>query len=170
MTPEPALTGSFKRTVRVNVPIDRAFKVFTEKMGAWWPASHHVGGTPFKDILIDHRAGGRWYEINAKGEECMWGTVVAWEPPRNVVLSWHLQPDWTFSPDLARASEVALEFISEGPERTRVEFEHRHLERFGDTPEAARTIESMTRGWGMILDGYKAEAERAPEGGAAASG
>jgi len=152
MTPEPALTASFKKTMNVNVPIDRAFKVFTEKMGAWWPASHHVGGTPFRDILIDQRTGGRWYEINADGQECIWGSVLAWEPPKKVVLSWHLQPDWSFSPDLAKASEVALEFIAEGPEKTRLEFEHRHLERHGAGWEKMREQVGAPGGWPIILE------------------
>ena len=156
MKAEPAPTAAVKRTLHIKVPIDRAFKVFTEKMGSWWPASHHIGGTPFKDILIDPRAGGRWYEINANGEECIWGAVLAFEPPHRVVLSWHLQPDWTSSPDMARASEVALEFVAEGPESTRVEFEHRHLERHGAGWEQMREQVGSERGWPMILDLYVA--------------
>ena len=154
MTPEPALTASYKRTMSVNVPIERAFKVFTEKMGAWWPATHHVGGTPFRDFLIDPRTGGRWYEINANGEECFWGSVLAWEPPKKVVLSWHLQPDWSFSPEMSKASEVALEFIAEGPEQTRLEFEHRHLERHGAGYASLREKIGAPGGWPMILDCY----------------
>lgn len=138
----------------VNVPIDRAFKVFTEKMGAWWPASHHVGGTPFKDILIDPLTGGRWYEINADGQECVWGSVLAWEPPKKVVLSWHLQPDWSVNMDMAKSSEVSMEFIAEGPEKTRLEFEHRHLERHGEGWEKMRAEVSSDGGWPMILDLY----------------
>ena len=108
MTPEPAPMASVRKTIHVEVPIEKAFQVFTERMGKWWPASHHVGGKPFKDILIDPKTGGRWYEINADGAECIWGSVVAWEPPKKVVLSWHLQPDWSFNADMAKASEVAL--------------------------------------------------------------
>lgn len=154
MAPETAQNAVFRKTLHVEVPIETAFRVFTDRMGAWWPASHHVGNMAFKNILIDHRTGGRWYEINAKGEECIWGTVVAWEAPRQVVLSWHLQPDWTFSPDLARASEVALEFIAEGPERTRVEFEHRHLERHGAGWEKLREQVGSEGGWPAILALY----------------
>jgi len=128
-------------------------------MGSWWPASHHVGETPFKDILIDPRTGGRWYEINVQGEESLWGGVLAWEPPKRVVLSWHLQPDWSFSPDVARASEVALEFVAEGPERTRVEFEHRHLERHGAGWEKMREQVGSETGWPAILEQYAAAAK-----------
>jgi len=159
MAPETVQNAVFRKTIRIEVPIEVAFRVFADRMGAWWPASHHVGGTPFKDILIDHRAGGRWHEINAKGEECVWGTVVVWEPPRKVVLSWHLQPDWTFSADMAKASEVALEFISEGPESTRVEFEHRHLERHGAGWEKLREQVGSEGGWPAILNLYVSMAE-----------
>ena len=158
MTPEPALTASVRRTLHIKVPIEWAFQVFTQKMGSWWPQTHHVGGTPFKDILIDAKAGGRWYEINANGEECIWGTVLAFEPPRRVVLSWHLQPDWSFSADLAKASEVALEFFADGPETTRVEFEHRHLEKHGAGWEKMREQVGSEGGWPMILERYVAAA------------
>jgi uncharacterized protein YndB with AHSA1/START domain len=154
MTPQTAPTAAVRRTLHVNVPIEHAFRVFTEKMGSWWPASHHVGGSPFQDIVIDPRAGGRWYEVNAKGEECVWGTVLAWEPRKKVVLSWHLQPDWSFSPDMARASEVTLEFVAEGPERTRVDFVHRHLERHGAGWETMREQVGAESGWPMILEQY----------------
>lgn len=160
MTPETARMASVKRTLQIKVPIEVAFRVFTQKMGSWWPASHHVGGTPFKDILIDPKAGGRWYEVNVKGEECIWGTVLAFEPPKKVVLSWHLQPDWSFSADLAKASEVALEFVAEGPEATRVEFEHRHLERHGEGWEKMREQVGSDGGWPMILEQFLAAAQK----------
>lgn len=152
MNPGTQAVAAYKRTMHVNVPIEHAFKVFTEKMGSWWPATHHVGGLAFKDILIDPRPGGRWYEINEKGQECVWGSVLAWEPPKKVVLSWHLQPDWSFNPDMAKASEVALEFVAEGPESTRLEFEHRHLERHGAGWESMREQVSSPGGWPVILD------------------
>jgi uncharacterized protein YndB with AHSA1/START domain len=154
MAPETTQSTSVKRSLHVEVPIEKAFQVFTERMGAWWPASHHVGGTPFKDILIEPRAGGRWYEINVEGAECVWGSVVAWEPPKKVVLSWQLQPNWQFDPDLTKASEIALEFVKEGPEKTRVEFEHRHLERHGAGWEKMREQVSADGGWPVILTEY----------------
>jgi uncharacterized protein YndB with AHSA1/START domain len=154
MAPEAAQNAVIKRTLHLEVPIEKAFQVFTERMGLWWPASHHVGGTPFKDILIDKKKGGRWYEINVEGLECIWGTVLVYEPPKKVVLSWHLQPDWSFNADLARASEVALEFQAEGPEMTRVEFEHRHLDRHGLGWEKMREQVGADGGWPMILKLY----------------
>lgn len=103
---------------------------------------------------MDPRAGGRWYEINVNGEECIWGTVVEWQPPEKVVLSWHLQPDWTFNADMARASEVVLEFVAQGKESTRVEMEHRHLERHGEGWEQLRGQIGSDGGWPAILELY----------------
>jgi uncharacterized protein YndB with AHSA1/START domain len=82
------------------------------------------------------------------------GSVVAWEPTKKVVLSWHLQPDWSFAADMARASEIVLEFVAEGPESTRVEFEHRHLQRHGAGWEKMREQVGAEGGWPMILKEY----------------
>jgi uncharacterized protein YndB with AHSA1/START domain len=152
MTPQTAPTASVKLTLRVGVPIDRAFRVLTEKMGAWWPATHHIGKTDFADVVVEPRAGGRWYERGTDGEECQWGTVLVYEPPKRVVFSWHLQTDWKFDPDMKRASEVVFEFVAEGPETTRLDFEHRHLERHGDGWEKMR--DSVKNGWGQVLLPY----------------
>src|SRR5271167_1104105 len=129
MNPELALTVAVKRTIRVDVPIEKAFQVFVERMGDWWPASHHIGVEPFTSIVVEKREGGRWFERDGNGTECDWGRVLLWEPPRRLILSWHLQVDFKYSPDRTRASEVALEFIAEGPATTRVELAHRNLER-----------------------------------------
>lgn len=151
MTPETARTAAVKRTLHVNVPIDRAFRMLTQKMGAWWPASHHIGKTPFAEIVIEPRAGGRWFERDGNGAECDWGKVLVWEPPKQVVFAWQLQPDWQYSPDLSRASEVSFEFIAEGPEATRLEFEHRHIERHGEGWEKLRAGVDSPGGWTGIL-------------------
>jgi len=154
MTPEAAPVAVVKRTIRVDVPIDVAFRVFTEKMGSWWPASHHIGIRPFAEIIVEPHAGGRWFERDSTGTECDWGRVLVWQPPERVVVSWHLQPDWKFSPDPSRASEVALEFHAESPEVTRLEFEHRHLERHGEDWENLRKGVDSPGGWTLVLEQY----------------
>jgi len=133
----------------VGVPIEFAFRMLTEKMGTWWPASHHIGKVPFAEVIVEPRVGGKWMERGAGGEQCQWGTVLAWDPPKQVVFSWQLQADWTFSTDMSRASEVAFTFFAEGPEMTRLEFEHRHLERHGQGWEAIR--KEVEGGWAGIL-------------------
>ena len=149
MAPQTAPTASVRRTLRVDVPVDLAFRMLTEKMGTWWPASHHIGKVPFAEVIVEPRVGGKWMERGHNGEECQWGTVLAWDPPSQVVFSWQLQADWSFSTDMSRASEVAFTFFAEGPEATRMEFEHRHLERHGESWEAIR--KGVEGGWIGIL-------------------
>lgn len=155
MTSEPALTATVKRTLRVSVPIDFAFRMLTQKMGTWWPASHHIGKTPFTEIVVEPHAGGRWFERDIAGAECDWGRVLVWEPPKRVVLSWHLQPDWHYDPDLSRASEVCFEFLAEGPGATRLEFEHRQLERHGEGWEKLRAGVDSPGGWTGVLTEFE---------------
>jgi uncharacterized protein YndB with AHSA1/START domain len=151
MTPETALMATVKRTLRVNIPIEFAFRMFTQKMGAWWPASHHIGKTAFAEIVVEPHAGGRWFERDSVGAECDWGRVLVWDPPKRLIVSWHLQPDWQFHPDLSRASEVSFEFIAEGPETTRLELQHRHLERHGEGWEKLRAGVDSPGGWTGVL-------------------
>ena len=106
-----------RKSIRVHVPIERAFSVFVEQMEVWWPPAHHIGAKPFQSIFVEPRVGGRWFERDAEGKECDWGTVRAWDPPRLVTFSWHLGPDWKFNPDLAKASDVAIRFTSESRRR-----------------------------------------------------
>jgi uncharacterized protein YndB with AHSA1/START domain len=152
MAPETVRNAVVSKTLHVEVPIEKAFQVFTQRMGAWWPASHHIAPTPFQEVIVEPRAGGRWFERDAKGSECEWGRVLTYEPPKRLILAWHLQPDFKFNPDKGRSSEVALEFIAEGPESTRVEFEHRHLERHGEGWEKLRA--GVDPGWGLVLAGF----------------
>jgi uncharacterized protein YndB with AHSA1/START domain len=156
MTAQAAPTAAVKRTLRVDVPIDRAFRVLTERMGTWWPASHHIARNPFVEIIVEPRVGGRWFERDSSGVECDWGKVLVWNPPKQVVVSWQLQPDWQYSADMSRASEVSFEFVAEGPEATRLEFEHRHIERHGEGWEKLRTDVDAPGGWTAIFEQYVA--------------
>ncbi len=151
---EQTTEQTVRRTVTVAVPVQRAFTVFTERFTTWWPETHHIAPVDMAEAVIEPREGGRWYERGVDGSECDWGRVLAWEPPTRLVLSWHLDGEWKFDPDLAKASEVEVRFISEGPATTRVELEHRHFERHGATADSLRTSVSADGGWGTILEGY----------------
>jgi uncharacterized protein YndB with AHSA1/START domain len=129
---------------------ERAFSVFTERFVTWWPQSHHIGEVEMAEAFIEPREGGRWYERGVDGTECDWGRVLAWEPPSRVVLSWHLQGDFSYDPDPAKASEIEVRFVAESPEETRVELEHRHIERHDD-PDRVRTGVDSPGGWTGIL-------------------
>jgi uncharacterized protein YndB with AHSA1/START domain len=138
-------------TLTVEAPIERAFAVFTEGFGRWWPASHHIGEAELADAIIEPRAGGRWYERTRDGSECDWGHVLAWEPPRRVLLAWQLDADWHYDPDLV--TEVEVLFEADGA-RTLVRFEHRHLERMGERAEEVRRSVDSPEGWRGILARY----------------
>ena len=154
MQPEPAPIAVVRRTLHVQVPIERAFELFTARMGDWWPPTHHIAKTPFREVIVEPRAGGRWFERDADGAECLWGSVLLWEPPRKAILSWKLQADWSFDPDLNRASEVVLNFVAESDTSTRLDFEHRGLERHGAGAERVFTGVNSPGGWTSVLAEY----------------
>ncbi len=145
-------------TVHVNASQQRAFDVFTNGFGTWWPMEHHIGAQDMVDAIIEPRAGGRWYERAADGTECEWGSVLEWNAPERVVLAWHLSPQFEYNPDPAFATEVEVRFIAEGPMSTRVELEHRGFEVHGEPGEAMRAAVSAPDGWGGILRSYAAQA------------
>jgi uncharacterized protein YndB with AHSA1/START domain len=144
-----------RKSVRVAASVERAFSVFVEQMETWWPATHHIGSTPFEAIFVEPRVGGRWYERNAKGEMCDWGTVLKWDPPHCVAFSWHVgpghdSPEWKMDPDIAKASEVEIRFMADGL-GTLVELEHSKLERHGEGYEQLRAIFDGPGAWEGIL-------------------
>ena len=145
-----------RKSVRVQVPIERAFSVFVEQMETWWPATHHIGEKPFETIFVEPRVGGRWYERDVAGNLNDWGTVLAWDPPHRVTFSWHVgpghdQPDWVCDRDVAKASEVEIRFSAEGPATTLVELEHSKLERHGEGYQKLREIFDGPGAWQEIL-------------------
>lgn len=143
-----------QKSITVKATQERAFTVFTKKMGTWWPADHHIGDTDFADVVIEPKPGGRWFEIGKDGAECDWGSVLAYDPHDRFVLTWQLQGDWKYDPDTARGSEVEVRFIPEGPDTTRVELEHRHIDRHGDAGEALRDAFDSDRGWPLTLQSF----------------
>ena len=146
-----------RKSVRVRASVERAFSVFVEQMETWWPATHHIGKTPFEAIFVEPRVGGRWYERNVQGDLCDWGKVLAWEPPHLVRLSWHVgpghdSPDWVCDPDPAKASEVEIRFSADAEGSTLVELEHSKLERHGEGYQQLRALFDGPGAWQGILD------------------
>jgi len=147
------------KSIRVKAPIERAWSVFVEQMESWWPATHHIGNTPFEAIFIEPRVGGRWYERNAKGELCDWGKVLHWEPPLRVCLSWHVgpghdSPDWVADTtmDLTKASEIEIRFTAEEAGTTLVELTHSKIERHGEGAAQFRELMNGPGAWVTILE------------------
>jgi uncharacterized protein YndB with AHSA1/START domain len=152
------------KSVRVKAPIERTWSVFVEQMESWWPATHHIGKTPFESIFIEPRIGGRWYERNAEGELCDWGTVLKWDPPRLVCFSWHVgpghdSPEWSADMDMAKASELEIRFIAEDPTTTLVELTHSKLERHGEGAEQLRDLFDGPGAWAGILESFAKKLE-----------
>lgn len=149
--------AAIRKTIEVRAPIDRAFQVFAARMGDWWHKEHSIAeGTTQADVVIEPRSGGRWYEKGADGSEHPWGRVIAYEPPRRLVLCWQLTREFKFDQNFETTVEVLFE---DQGETTLVRFEHRDLERMG--AGAVEQLEAMDGGWGMLLELFKAEAERA---------
>ncbi|HEY8024471.1 MAG TPA: SRPBCC family protein [Burkholderiaceae bacterium] len=161
-----ASASEVRKTLTLKCSQEHAFRVFTERMGNWWPAAHHTGALPFRDIVIEKQTGGRWYEVDVREQKGDWGHVLAWEQPHRLVLSWHLDTEFVFRPEFDRASELEFCFIAEGPNQTRVEFVHRHIDRHGKGYEALR--EQLNNGWVAVLDAFVTLADKASEEGGGA--
>lgn len=144
---------SVRRTVTVQAPLDLAWRVFTEKLGKWWPlARYKIGNVPAVDAVLEPRVGGRWFERGEDGSTCDWGRVLAWEPPSRLVLTWDITADWRHDPNLQ--TEVEVRFIAEGANATRVELEHRRLDRYGARRDEMRAIFESEGGWGRLLEAF----------------
>ena len=137
--------------VVVDAPLERAFSVFTEGFGSFKPPEHNMLAVEIAETVFEPRVGGHLYDRGVDGSECRWARVLTYEPPRRVVFSWDISPQWQLEPDLEKTSEVEVRFIPEGPERTRVELEHRHLERHGEGWEGEREGVAFDGGWPLYL-------------------
>jgi len=158
---------SVTKSVVVEVPRVQAFAFFI-RQEAWWPiATHHLAEPPGETVILEPFVGGRWFERGHDGQECDWGTVLIWEPPRRIVLTWQVGPGWAYEPDPAKASEIEVRFLAESQHRTRIEFEHRHLERYAEQAERMRAILDAPEGAVGVLRAYAARLGEAQEGATA---
>jgi len=148
--------AAVRKSFTVRATPEKAFDVFTAGHHLWWPKSHSIGDAPLRTVIIEPRAGGRWYSITEDDIEHDWGDVLVWAPPARLVLAWRLNGQFTYDPDLL--TEVEVRFASAGEGETRVDFEHRGLEAFGDTAAADAIRAGMDQGWGIILDSFQAVA------------
>jgi uncharacterized protein YndB with AHSA1/START domain len=151
------LDTSVRTSIVVDAPIERAFSVFTDDMASWWPRDHHILKAELAGMVFEPRVGGHVYDRGVDGSECRWARVLAYDPPNRVVFSWDISLQWERETDPDRTSEVEVRFLAESPDRTRVELEHRHLERHGDGWERMRDAVGSEGGW---LRGLEALARR----------
>ena len=134
----PAEATSVRHEVVVNAPIERAFSVFTNDFGLFKPRDHNLLSADIAETVFEPRVGGHVYDRGVDGSECRWARVLAYEPPDRVVFSWDIGPQWQIETDPEKTSEVEVRFVAEAPDRTRVQLEHRNLDRHGDAWEAVR--------------------------------
>ena len=140
-----------KKSIAVNASVDTAFKVFTEGFDTWWPRTHHIGPVDMVEAVLEQGPNGRWFERGIDGSECEWGRVLAWEPPGHLAVSWHLNGEFKYDPDPNKASVVDVRFTAVDDNTTRVDLEHKHLDRHGEGWEQAREGVSREGGWPGLL-------------------
>ena len=146
--------ASIKQSVVVEAPIERAFRVFTEEFGSFKPREHNLLAVPIAETVLEPRVGGHIVDRGADGSECRWARVLAYDPPNRVLLSWDIGPRWQIETDPERTSEWEVRFTAEAPNRTRVELEHRKLERHGKGWEGVRDGVAADQGWPLYLRRY----------------
>jgi uncharacterized protein YndB with AHSA1/START domain len=141
----PSEIEPIRKSVVVNTGVERAFALFTNGFDAIKPRDHNLLAVPIAETIFEPRVGGHIYDRGIDGSRCDWARVLVFEPPHRVVFSWDIGPTWQLESDLGKTSEVEVRFIAESNDRTRVELEHRNLERHGT-------------GWRSVADGVDGEA------------
>jgi uncharacterized protein YndB with AHSA1/START domain len=148
-----------RTAVTVNVPVERAFAVFTEGIDTWWDPGHHLLAEDFDHMVFERHVGGHIYDVGKDGAECRWARVLAFEPPHRLVFSWDITTTWEVETDPEKTSEVEVTFTPQGADQTRVELEHRHIDRHGAGWEGMRDAVGSPNGWN--LTGFARAAEAA---------
>jgi uncharacterized protein YndB with AHSA1/START domain len=143
-----------RRQITVEAPLEQAFEVFVERFGDFKPKEHNLLGAEIVETRFEPTVGGHIYDRSADGSECRWARVLAYEPPDRVVFSWDISPTWQLETDPGNSSEVEVRFSAETPTRTRVELEHRNLERHGPGWEGVRDGVGNEGGWPLYLTRY----------------
>jgi uncharacterized protein YndB with AHSA1/START domain len=151
-----AAAAVVRRQIVVPAPIERAFAVFTERFGDFKPPEHNLLRVPIAETVFEPKVGGHIYDRGTEGSECRWARILAFDPPRRVVFSWDISPQWTIETEPANTSEVEVTFIAETAHRTRLELEHRHIDRHGPSWPAVSDGVANDQGWPLYLQRYAA--------------
>ena len=141
--------SSVRTSIVVDAPIERAFRVFTDEIGTWWPPEHHILEGELAEMVFEPYVGGHVIDRAVDGSECKWARVLAYDPPARVVFSWDINLQWQLEGDPEKTSEVEVRFAADGPDRTHVELEHRNIERHGDGWEQMRAAVGSPNGWNL---------------------
>jgi uncharacterized protein YndB with AHSA1/START domain len=150
----PSGVEPIRKSIVVNTGVERAFALFINQFDAIKPREHNLLPVPIAETVFEPRAGGHVYDVGVDGSRCEWSRVLAYEPPSRVVISWDIGPTWQVEADPAKTSEVEVRFIAESDDRTRVELEHRHLDRHGEGWQAVADGVDGDAGWPLYLSRY----------------
>lgn len=137
------------KNIEVNAPPAQAFEVFMAFR--WWPKGHSIlaSKSPQIAVTVEPRVGGRWFERGEDGSECDWGKVVTWQPPKRAVLTWQLNGNFQYDPNIS--TEVEVIFSALPGNRTHVALEHRLFETLGEEGEKIRGAVDAPDGWSGLL-------------------
>jgi uncharacterized protein YndB with AHSA1/START domain len=145
-----------RKSVVINTGVERAFWLFTERFDAIKPREHNLLAVPIAATVFEPRVGGHIYDVGTDGSRCEWSRILAIDPPHRVIFSWDVGPTWQLETDPSKTSEVEVRFIAESDNRTRVELEHRLLERHGDGWRSVFEGVNGDAGWPLYLGRYAA--------------
>lgn len=148
------MTEPIRQQIVVRAAVERAFTVFTTQFGAFKPREHNLLDSPIAETVFEGRVGGHIYDVGVDGSRCEWARVLVYEAPSRVVFSWDIGPTWQVETDPAKTSEVEVRFIAEAADRTRVELEHRHLDRHGDGWRSVADGVAGDQGWPLYVRRY----------------
>jgi uncharacterized protein YndB with AHSA1/START domain len=157
-----APSTSVRSSIVVEATREHAFSVFTADIGSWWPPDHHILEGELAEMVFEPRVGGHVYDVGVDGSECRWARVLAYDPPERIAFSWDINLQWGVEPDPEKTSEVEVRFIAETPGRTRVELEHRHLDRHGSGWEGMSQAVGSPEGWDSGLQSFASVMAGAP--------
>ena len=143
-----------RRSIVVEAPIDVAFEVFTEQFDRIKPREHNLMNVEIAETVFERHVGGHVYDRGVDGSECRFARVLAFDPPQRLVFSWDISPQWQIETDLENTSEVEVRFVPDGENRTRVELEHRNLDRHGGEWRALRDGIAGDGGWPLYLQRF----------------
>ncbi|MGH3989571.1 MAG: SRPBCC family protein [Pseudonocardiaceae bacterium] len=150
-TTEPTTVNA---TIEVNAAQQRAFEVFTRDFGAFKPPDHNLLAVPIAETVVETHVGGHIIDRGTDGSECRWARILAYEPHDRFVFSWDISPYWQVETDPDKASEVEVTFTALAEDRTRVDIEHRHLDRHGAGWTGVRDGVGTGEGWPLYLNRY----------------
>ena len=146
-------TTDVRREITVAVSPERAFDLFTNHMGEWWPAEHHLATSPVVAMIIEPRVGGRLYDRSEDGSESVWGQVTEWEPSARFAFAWMITGTWQPETDVEKCSTVSVSFSAEG-DGTRVVVVHNEFWRMPEGGQGMADAVGAPDGWQLGLNRF----------------